>query len=141
MHASGNRRGDDATLGAGVSRRLVVLLSVACGTAVANLYYAQPLLQTLGRAFGVSDGTAGLLVTVGQVGYVLGLSLLVPLGDLRERRGLICALLSLTAAALVLAAAAPSFAVLAVAIGLVGVTAVAAQIIVPMASCSAWPRW
>jgi predicted MFS family arabinose efflux permease len=134
MHASGNRRGDDATLGAGVSRRLVVLLSVACGTAVANLYYAQPLLQTLGRAFGVSDGTAGLLVTVGQVGYVLGLSLLVPLGDLRERRGLICALLSLTAAALVLAAAAPSFAVLAVAIGLVGVTAVAAQIIVPMAS-------
>ena len=56
----------------GISRGLVLLLAVACGAAAANLYYAQPLLHTLGGAFGVSDGTAGLLITVTQVGYVLG---------------------------------------------------------------------
>ena len=66
----------------------MVLLAVACGAAVANLYYAQPLLHTLADAFGVSEGTAGLLVTITQVGYVLGLAFLVPIGDLRERRSL-----------------------------------------------------
>jgi predicted MFS family arabinose efflux permease len=52
----------------GVSRGLVLLMAVACGAAAANLYYAQPLLHTLGRAFGVSDGQAGLIVTVSQIG-------------------------------------------------------------------------
>ena len=54
-----------------------------CGAAAANLYYAQPLLHTLGGAFHVSNGTAGLLVTATQIGYVCGLAFLVPLGDLR----------------------------------------------------------
>ncbi|MEO6857733.1 MAG: hypothetical protein ABI323_04005, partial [Solirubrobacteraceae bacterium] len=50
-----------------ISRGLVLLLAVACGAAAVNLYYAQPLLGTLGHALGVSNGTAGLLVTVTQV--------------------------------------------------------------------------
>ena len=74
---------------AGVSRRLVLLLAFTTGAAVANMYYAQPLLHTLGHAFGVGTATTGLLVTIGQIGYVLGLALLVPLGDLVERRRLI----------------------------------------------------
>jgi predicted MFS family arabinose efflux permease len=118
----------------GISRGLVLLLAVACGAAVANLYYAQPLLGTLGHALGVSNGTAGLLVTVTQVGYVIGLALLVPVGDLRERRGLISGTLIVTAAALGVAAAAPSFVVFAAALALVGLTSVVAQIIVPMSS-------
>ena len=119
---------------AGISRRLVLLMAVACGASVANLYYAQPLLHTLGRAFGVSEGTAGLLVTVTQLGYVVGLALLVPIGDLRERRGLISGTLLVTAAALALAAAAPGLGIFAVAIAVVGVTSVVAQIIVPLSS-------
>ena len=83
------RNAQSAELGAGVSRPMVLLLAVACGAAVANLYYAQPLLHTIAGAFGVSNGTAGLLVTITQVGYVLGLAFLVPIGDLRERRSLI----------------------------------------------------
>ena len=78
-----------AELGGGISGGLVLLLATTCGAAAANLYYAQPLLNTLGRALGVSNGTAGLLITISQLGYVLGLALLLPLGDLRERRGLI----------------------------------------------------
>ena len=123
-----------AELGGGISRGLVLLLATACGTAAANLYYAQPLLHTLAGAFGVSNGTAGLLITISQLGYVLGLALLVPLGDLHERRGLISATMLLTAVALALAAATPGFAVLGAALAVVGVTSVVAQIVVPMSS-------
>jgi predicted MFS family arabinose efflux permease len=121
-------------LGGGISRGLVLLLATACGAAVANLYYAQPLLHTLAVAFDVSNGTAGLVITVSQIGYVLGLALLVPLGDLHERRGLITGTMAVTAAGMAAAAAAPSFAAFAGAIAVVGVTSVVAQIIVPMSS-------
>ena len=123
-----------AELGGGISRGLVLLLATACGTAAANLYYAQPLLHTLAGTFGVSNGTAGLLITISQLGYVVGLAVLVPLGDLHERRGLISATMLVTAAALVLSAVAPAFAVLGAALAVVGVTSVVAQIVVPMSS-------
>jgi predicted MFS family arabinose efflux permease len=112
----------------------VLLLAVACGATVANLYYAQPLLNTLAHAFSVSPGTAGLLITISQIGYVLGLAFLVPSGDLQERRGLISVALLITAAGLVVMALAPGFAVFAGALALVGFTATAAQVIVPMSA-------
>ena len=123
-----------AELGAGISRPLVLLLAFTCGAAVANLYYAQPLLHTIAHGFSVSNSAAGLLVTVTQAGYVVGLALLVPLGDLLERRQLIAAMLLVAAAGLGVAAAAPSFAVFALAVAILGVTAVVAQIIVAMSS-------
>jgi predicted MFS family arabinose efflux permease len=123
-----------AELGGGISHGLVLLLALACGAAAANLYYAQPLLHTLSQAFGVSETTAALIITISQLGYVVGLSLLVPLGDLHERRTLITATMLVTAAALAVVAAAPSFAVLGAAIAVVGVTSVVAQVIVPMSS-------
>lgn len=123
-----------------LSRGLVFLLAAATGAAVANMYYEQPLLHTLAHAFGVSTGTAGLLVTFSQAGYVIGLALLVPLGDLLERRRLLCRLLLVTAAAQVLAAASPSYAVFAASALIVGVSVVVGQIIVPMASHMAAPE-
>ena len=120
--------------GAGISRPLVLLLAVTCGASVANLYYAQPLLHTIAHAFSVPDSSAGLLVTVTQAGYVVGLALLVPLGDLLERRTLIAVTLLIAAAVLGLAAAAPTFAVFALAVAVLGVTAVVAQIVVAMSS-------
>jgi predicted MFS family arabinose efflux permease len=99
---------------------------------VANNYYVQPLLHTIGASFGVPDSTAGLLVTAGQVGYAAGLAFLVPLGDVMERRRLITRMLLITSVALAAAAAAPTLAALAGALVIVGVTTVVAQIIVPM---------
>ena len=119
--------------GTGVDRRLVVLLAVACGASVANLYYAQPLLDVIARDLHVSPGAAGLLVTASQIGYGAGLVLLVPLGDLLDRRRMTARLLVVCAAGLSLAAAAPSFGVLAAAIAVVGVTSVVAQVLVPLA--------
>src|SRR5690348_8517318 len=117
-----------------VSRRLVLLLAVTCGAAVANLYYAQPLLHTLAQTFSVSDSTAGLLVTASQIGYAIGLAFLVPLGDLLERRRLIVAVLLVCGLGQAVAAAAPEFGVFALAVGVVGISSAVAQIIVPMSS-------
>jgi predicted MFS family arabinose efflux permease len=128
------RRAGHAELGGGVSRGLVLLLALACGAAAANLYYAQPLLPTLAGAFGVSTATAGLLITISQLGYVVGLALVVPLGDLHERRRLITLAMLVSAAGMAVAAAAPAFSVFGAAIAVVGVSSVVAQIIVAMSS-------
>lgn len=68
---------------------LVFLFALSGGAAVANLYLAQPLLGTIGAAFGVSAGAAITLVTVTQIGYAIGAFLIVPLGDVLNRRRLI----------------------------------------------------
>lgn len=117
-----------------LSRGLVALMAVAAGAAVANIYYAQPLLSTIAHDFSVSDGTAGLMVTASQVGYAAGLVLLVPLGDLLERRRLITRIMLVTVLGLAAVAASPSFILLAAGLVVVGVTSVVAQILVPMAS-------
>lgn len=118
----------------GIDRRLVALLAFSCGATVANLYYAQPLLSDIARAFRVSDGTAGLLVTVSQVFYAAGLVLLVPLGDLADRRKLVVRLLGVCAIGLAGAAAAPGLGILAVALAISSTTSVVVQILIPFAS-------
>ena len=137
--------GDVASSGsgplAGRALRLVMLvLAFACGASVANLYYAQPLLGLIRQTFGVSPGTAALVVTVTQVGYALGLALLLPLGDLLENRKLSSRTLVVTAVALAAAAAAPGFGVFLVAVALVGVTSVVAQVLIPLAAHLAPPQ-
>ena len=113
--------------------RLVLLLALACGAAVANLYYAQPLLDTIAGRLGTSAGVAGLVVTASQVGYAAGLLLLVPLGDIVERRTLVVRMLLLCAVALAGCAVAPSIGPLALAIAVVGITSVVAQVLIPLA--------
>jgi predicted MFS family arabinose efflux permease len=120
-----------------MSRPLVILLAIACGAAVANLYYAQPLLGAIAAGIHTSSADAALLVTATQIGYAAGLILLVPLGDLVDRRRLVSRLLLVTVVGLAAAAAAHSLGVLALALGVVGVTSVVAQILVPFASALA----
>ena len=85
-------------------------MSVATGVAVASNYYAQPLLHTIADAFGVPFGQVGMVVTAAQLSYAAGLILLVPLGDLFERRRLIVVMSLLSAGGLVISACAPSLA-------------------------------
>ncbi len=72
-----------------LSRPLVFLIATASGLTVASIYYAQPLLEAIHRTLNLSVTHAGLIVTASQLGYALGLVLLVPLGDLCERRNLV----------------------------------------------------
>ncbi|KUN01094.1 MFS transporter [Streptomyces yokosukanensis] len=114
--------------------RLIVLLAVACGMTVANLYYAQPLLSSLRDVFHLSTAAAGSLITLTQVGYVIGMLFLVPLGDRLEKRSLVMALLTVTTAALVAAGLATNFPMLLIASLVSGATSVVAQILVPFAA-------
>ena len=80
---------------------LVWLFAIASGLCVANVYYAQPLLDLLAVSLGISLAAVGSVVTATQVGSALALLLLVPLGDRLERRRLMLAqLLALVAALL-----------------------------------------
>jgi predicted MFS family arabinose efflux permease len=122
-----------------MSRGLVVLFAVATGQAVASNYLAQPLLDVISHQFGISAGVAGLIVTAAQVGYAAGLILMIPLGDLLERRRLITVLAAITAVGLATAAFSPSVGVFMWAVALVGFTSVMAQILVPFAATLADP--
>ena len=117
-----------------MTTRLAVLLSTAGGLIAANLYYAQPLAGLIGPALGLSPGAAGLIVTLTQLGYGLGLLLVVPLGDLVENRRLILLLGIANIAALLGAALAGSPALFLGASLCIGLSSVSVQILVPYAS-------
>lgn len=123
----------------GMSPALTLLFAVAGGVAVGSLYLAQPLIETIAGYFGVDPAGAAALVTVTQIGYAVGIFLLVPLGDVLDRRRLIPAVLVLSALSLLGAALAPAYGVLLAALGAVGLTAVAAQMLTPLASELAEP--
>ncbi|HET6812362.1 MAG TPA: MFS transporter [Acidimicrobiales bacterium] len=130
----------EARPGGRLDRGLVAVMAVATGLAVANNYYAQPLLPAIGRSLHLGPGVAGLIVTVAQAGYALGLILLLPLGDLVERRRLVSLLSVATAAALVWLGASPSAASLLPAALVVGAVSVLAQVLVPFAASLASPE-
>lgn len=114
-------------------------MALACGLAVANLYYNQPMLGLIERAF-PGDAMAGFVPTATQLGYALGMFLLVPLGDLVERRRLIVLQFLALALTLVAAAMAPSAWMLVAASLLVGTVSSVAQQIVPFAAALAPPN-
>jgi predicted MFS family arabinose efflux permease len=117
-----------------ISSGMVALLAASCGLIVANLYYAQTLVGPISVATGLSPQAAGLIVTLTQIGYCLGLLFIVPLGDLMENRRLIFSALLLTAAALVVAAGTSNAIVFLAASLCIGLGAVAAQVLVPFAA-------
>jgi predicted MFS family arabinose efflux permease len=117
----------------------VLLFSVACGLAVGNVYYAQPLLDAMAEAFAMSPATIGIVITLTQIGYGIGLVLLVPLGDLLNRRRLIVTQTLLSAAALLMIALAPNSAWLLLGMTLTGLLAVVTQVLVAYAATLAIP--
>ncbi|GAB3300701.1 MFS transporter [Hymenobacter humi] len=113
---------------------LVWLMAVTCGLVVANIYYNQPLLAAIGRTFRLSDSSASLIATATQIGYTLGMLLVVPLGDKLERKRMMLLMLLGAALCMGLAAWAPSFSVLAGASVLLGIFSAVPQLLVPMAA-------
>ncbi|WP_327712674.1 MFS transporter [Streptomyces sp. NBC_00464] len=122
-----------------LSRGVVILFAVACGTAVANVYFAQPLLVTVGHDLAMSPALVGSVVTLTHVGYGLGLFFLVPLGDVADRRRLIVAQLLLLVVALAAVATAHTAAVLLAGMAGMGLLAVVTQTLVAFAASLAPP--
>ncbi len=120
--------------------RVVLLFAVACGLSVANIYYAQPLLDAMARDFAVAPASIGIVVTMTQIGYALGLIFIVPLGDLLDRRRLIVGQAALSALALIAVGWAPTAITLLAAMMAVGLLAVVVQVLVAFAATLAAPE-
>ncbi len=118
----------------------IFLMAVACGLCVANLYYLQPLLAEVAKSLGVGAGEAGLLVTLTQLGYALGLVALVPLGDLFDRRRLVLGLIGIIAVLEALTALSGNWALLGLSLVGLGCVSVAAQVLLPLAATLAAPE-
>ncbi|WP_052088183.1 MFS transporter [Paenibacillus wynnii] len=117
-----------------ISSWITFLLASACGLIVANLYYAQTLLGPISADTGLSSAAAGLIVTLTQIGYVIGLLFIVPLSDIIENRSLAVGSLLVVICALIAAALAPSTPIFLTASLFIGLGSVVAQILVPYAT-------
>jgi predicted MFS family arabinose efflux permease len=122
-----------------MSHGLTLAMALAAGIGVANLYYNQPMLGIMERDLG-HPALTGLIPTASQLGYAVGLFLLVPLGDLMDRRRLIIVQFVLLAVSLVAVAAAPSAAIVMAASLAMGICATVAQQVIPFAAALARPE-
>lgn len=123
----------------GLSRITTLIFAMAAGLSVANIYYAQPLLDAMARDFGISPAAIGFVVTLTQLGYGLGLVFIVPLGDLVDRRRLVVGQGLLSVVALMAVATARTEAILFAGMAAVGLLAVVVQVLVSFAATLAAP--
>ncbi|MEA0552492.1 MFS transporter [Lysinibacillus irui] len=120
-----------------MSQAVTLLFATACGMSVANIYFAQPLLDQLALEFAIDHSIIGLIITITQIFYGLGLLLLVPLGDLLNQRRLIIGQMLLSTVALFIVGTASYIVVLFAGMALVGLLAVVTQTLVAFAATMA----
>ena len=123
-----------AKTSASLSGLMVAFLAFCCGAVVANLYYAQPIVELIAPQIGLSSAKASLIVSLTQFGYALGLLFLVPLADLLENRRLVVGLTLAAGVSLLLAGLSQTPSMFLVFSLLIGLTSVAVQILVPLAA-------
>ncbi|MBF6327811.1 MFS transporter [Nocardia transvalensis] len=123
----------------GVTRSQRFVLALVCAVAVSTVYAIQPVLEAAGTDLGLARESLGGLGAAGQIGYFAGLILLVPLGDVLNRRRLITVHLILTAAGAAVAAAAPNGAVAVTGLAFAGLFAVVVQVTVAYAAAVSAP--
>ncbi|KRE22158.1 transporter [Bosea sp. Root483D1] len=138
--ASVDARPSPPSPAAPLSAGMILLFAVASGLAVANAYFAHPLLDIIADDLKLSRATVGLVVGATQLGYGLGLILLVPLGDLVDRRKLVMLQSLLSVAALICVAFSTSGAMLLAAMAAMGFLAVVTQAFVAYAASLARPE-
>ncbi|MBT2339848.1 MULTISPECIES: MFS transporter [Pseudomonas] len=117
-----------------LSGLMVAFLAFCCGAVVANLYYAQPIVELIAPQIGLSSANASLIVSLTQFGYALGLLFLVPLADLLENRRLVVGFTLAAGVSLLCAGMAQTPSMFLVFSLLIGLTSVAVQILVPLAA-------
>ena len=134
-HERGARREPEV----GLSQITALIFAVAAGLSVANVYFAQPLLDSMASDFGIAPSEIGFVVALTQVGYGLGLIFIVPLGDLIDRRRLIVGQGALSVVALIAVSQARTEAILLASMAAMGLLAVVVQSLVAFAATLATP--
>lgn len=119
---------------------LVLIMAAATGITVANLYYIQPLLAEIAKAFNVTQVSVGFVAMLTQAGYALGMLFLLPLADIREKRKLIITMLCCSCCSLLLMFFSNSIVMIAFSAFAIGFTSVVPQLIVPLAAQLADPK-
>ncbi|WP_028746222.1 MFS transporter [Rhizobium mesoamericanum] len=117
-----------------ISPLMTFLFAATCGLVAANLYYGQPLAGPISASLGFTPAATGLIVTLTQIGYGLGLLLIVPLGDLLENRRLVLTLIAISAVALLSAGLSSTPTMFLLASLCIGLSSVAVQVLVPFAA-------
>lgn len=134
MSAPPEPRPHEAESKAPLSNATILLYAIFCGSAVATVYFSQPLLDAIAASFGIQPAVIGTIVTATQICYALGLFFLVPLGDLLDPRRLIAGMMAFSSVALGVVAMAPNTAIVFFGIGMTGFLAVVAQVLVALAA-------
>jgi len=117
-----------------LKRADILLMAFCTGLIVANIYYCQPLVILVAKDFNLTESYAGRITYLTQIGYALGLFLLVPLGDMFERKRQILVITALAILALVVAAVSKTFFLLQIASVLIGACSIVPQLILPLAA-------
>ncbi|MBY0348744.1 MAG: MFS transporter, partial [Hydrotalea flava] len=117
-----------------LQKKDVVLMAICTGLIVANIYYIQPLIVLIAQSFHVPENVAGSTTYLTQAGYATGLLILVPLGDMMERRKQIIATTVLAIVALIGVAISPNFLTLQICCFFVGAGSIVPQLILPLAA-------
>ena len=117
-----------------MTRSMVMLFAFCCGAIVANIYYAQPIIELIAPDIGLTPAMASLIVSLTQIGYALGLFFLVPLGDLLENRKLMIATTVIAIASLLGAAVTEQPNLFLLVSLLIGFSSVSVQILIPLAA-------
>ncbi|MHC5594615.1 MAG: MFS transporter [Nostoc sp.] len=118
----------------GLTKVQVLIMAIAAGVCVANVYYNQPILKNIASSFGVTEGEAGSISVLTQVGYGLGLFFLIPLGDKINKKKLILCLLGCLFCLLILMAFSQNIVQVWILSIAIGIATVSAQIILPLAA-------
>ncbi len=117
-----------------MTRGMVMLFAFCCGAIVANIYYAQPIIEMIAPDIGLTPAMASLIVSLTQIGYALGLFFLVPLGDLLENRKLMIATTVLAIVSLLGASVTEQPNLFLLVSLLIGFSSVSVQILIPLAA-------
>ncbi len=117
-----------------LSKTDILLMAFCTGLIVANIYYCQPLVILVAKDFNITESVAGRITYLTQAGYAIGLFMLVPLGDMFERKKQIIIITALAIVALLLAAVSKTFWLLEIASVLIGACSIVPQLILPLAA-------
>lgn len=117
-----------------LTKLLILVMSIACGLTVANLYYIQPLLGDIAKTFHVDQLSIGFAATLTQIGYAIGMIFILPLGDIKEKRNLIVIMLLFSVISLMSMFFSSNIYILTISSFAVGFTSIIPQLIIPLAA-------
>lgn len=117
-----------------LTKLLILVMSIACGLTVANLYYIQPLLGDIAKTFHVDQLSIGFAAMLTQIGYAIGMIFILPLGDIKEKRNLIVIMLLFSVISLMSMFFSSNIYILTISSFAIGFTSIIPQLIIPLAA-------